>query len=924
MGNYDASKESNLVSATHSAYYDIHGTSVAGIIGASNNDIGGVGVAYDVSLTSMNLIVGGGSLYYNQFMALLEEGAKFDIANNSWGYKLVYEDFGNLADAYSVMSDMEASYAAVVAEGRGGLGTIIVSAAGNGVGVYDNYQGSAQANGYGQMFENITVAATNGDGDVRSYSSFGTNVLISAPSAWVPTDRLGYSGYSAGDYTSDFGGTSAATPVISGVAALMLEANPDLGWRDVQNILAASAQQTGSTFGNGAESFEQGAWFSNGANTWNGGGMSFNISYGYGMVDALAAVRMAEVWSHFYPEAYTSENLVSTSASRTLLATVEAGNSRSAHITITEDISIEHLQIDIDYSSYRASDATLILIDPDGNEWILRDRDGPSTEGWDGSWAYTVSGLRGVSSVGTWSVRYENHGVWTDGTFDSVSLRFSGAAQTVDDVHHITQDFLELKSEEPEERALITDSNGGADWLNLVALTGDVTVELGGRLAVNGTDWAGISGDIEKLALGDGNDDAMGNGSDNEILGGRGDDRIDALDGDDVIEGGEGSDYLIGSGGNDMLYGGDGFDYLFGGDGNDTLSGEGASGHLYGGRGDDKLFGGNESDKLLGEGANDLINGYGGNDHLDGGDGEDVIYGGTGNDRIYAGAQSDTVSGEADNDTIYGQGGDDILRGGDGVDIIYGGVGSDNIYGDAGRDFLRGEDDDDVIDGGTGADVIWGGRGRDTLSGGLDGDTIRGEGAEDIIWGDAGDDWLHGGGSDDFVNGGEDNDRIYGAAGEDDLRGSGGNDILFGGTEDDRLDGGIGEDYLYGNADNDTLLGNNGHDYLFGENGLDVLDGGLGNDHLNGGTQKDVLTGGGGADVFIFEDGTGVDTITDFEISVDHVDIQGISGITSAEDLFANHLYDTAQGAVFDSLNGDKIILSGLSVSDLSASDFLL
>ena len=52
----------------------------------------------------------------------------------------------------------------------------------------------------------------------------------------------------------------------------MLEANPDLGWRDVQTILAASARHIGSDFDSALVSLETRPWTFNNATTWNGGG----------------------------------------------------------------------------------------------------------------------------------------------------------------------------------------------------------------------------------------------------------------------------------------------------------------------------------------------------------------------------------------------------------------------------------------------------------------------------------------------------------------------------------------------------------------------------------------------------------------------------------------------------------------------------
>ena len=131
-----------------------------------------------------------------------------------------------------------------VDNGRGGKGSIIVKSAGNDAG-----------NTNGEYIDvshyTIIVAVTNSNGSVTSYSNWGSNVLITTPEAkYAPSFKDGnYSTY----YADNMNGTSSSAPVTSGVIALMLEANANLGWRDVQNILAISAQHTGSsyTFSNG-------------------------------------------------------------------------------------------------------------------------------------------------------------------------------------------------------------------------------------------------------------------------------------------------------------------------------------------------------------------------------------------------------------------------------------------------------------------------------------------------------------------------------------------------------------------------------------------------------------------------------------------------------------------------------------------------
>src|SRR6185312_13938872 len=96
------------------------------------------------------------------------------------------------------------------------------------------------------------------------------------------------SGSIFGNNTGTLQGTSFATPIVSGIVALMFEANPNLGYRDVQEILALSSHKIVDT---------NTTWDTNKARNWNGGGMHVSNDYGFGEVDALAAVRLAETWT---------------------------------------------------------------------------------------------------------------------------------------------------------------------------------------------------------------------------------------------------------------------------------------------------------------------------------------------------------------------------------------------------------------------------------------------------------------------------------------------------------------------------------------------------------------------------------------------------------------------------------------------------
>ena len=118
----------------------------------------------------------------------------------------------------------------------------------------------------------------------------------------------------------------------------------------------------------------------------------------------------------------------------------------------------------------------------------------------------------------------------------------------------------------------------------------------------------------------------IGGGKDEKLLGGIGDDTLNAKGGDDGVLGGLGDDLVIGGGGNDRLSGGAGHDVLEGGLGNDWLAG---------GVGDDTLRGGQGEDLLWAGSGSDSLNGGDGDDRLAGGQGSDTLKGGLGADDFF-------------------------------------------------------------------------------------------------------------------------------------------------------------------------------------------------------------------------------------------------------------------------------------------------
>ena len=276
--NYDYTERGDI---NHRFFH--HGTRVAGILAARDNDIGVRGVAPRATLYGYNLLRDSTDL--NEGDAMTRNGVSTAVSNNSWGPV----DGPGLSLAPSTW---ESAIKTGLRTGFDGKGTFYAWAGGNGHLAGDDSNLDEYSNYYGVA----AVCAVN-DHDTRSnYSEMGANLWICAPSNDLRDEHRGIVTIENSDrYYEDFGGTSAATPVVSGVAALMRSANHLLTWRDLKLILAASARKNdpdnlgwevgGRKYGSDTD-----------ANRYN-----FNHEYGFGVVDAKAAVDLAKEWPGLPP-----------------------------------------------------------------------------------------------------------------------------------------------------------------------------------------------------------------------------------------------------------------------------------------------------------------------------------------------------------------------------------------------------------------------------------------------------------------------------------------------------------------------------------------------------------------------------------------------------------------------------------------------
>lgn len=748
---------------------DSHGDNVMTLIGAASNNEDSLGVAHGATLVGYRVDHGDGYSVWDAATGAIGNN-DVHILNNSWGpldsYTWNAYDYG-LSQAFF---DAE--------QNRGGLGQIVIFSAGNDRS--DNSITDISANAYGlsSAINTLTVGALNDSGVYANFSQAGSSLLVTAPGQWVPTNVNGTS--------VELGsGTSYSAPIVSGVAALMLDANESLSWRDVQEILALTSKKVELLKSTPSVN----NWEINGVTNWNGGGNLFNNDYGFGLVDASAAVRMAENWNVVQNFSNMDQTNVADSASY-ILNGVE-GATLSVNFNIVDNINIEMITLDASISMNDLSNLRIEITSPSGTTSELMGY--TQTDDTNVSWTYKSNAFWGESSIGTWTVKFTN----TD-TIDGISNLASSTISGLDlyvyggtdtsntNTYYFTDQYSDFINDGNHLLNIGANSQAGNVTINASAVS---TAVIG-----NLSDFNSYSLQIDgvNVTLDNVLTDNIYTKTITEYYFGGGDDQFTDHNASSSIFGGFGNDTINGFGGDDSLYGGVGSDILIGGSGSDTINGGIGSDRLYGGNQNDLIRGEAGNDRILGEHGNDIILGGDGNDALFGNTGGDRLYGDNGNDYINGGSSSDLIRGGNDNDTLVGGSGNDFITGDNGDDNLYGGDNNDRLYGGIGSDLLKGE---------AGNDRLIGENGHDILSGGAGDDVLFGDNGGDRLYGGDGNDRLHGGASNDLLKGQKNDDQIYG----DD-----GNDIIYGGDGSDILDGGAGNDifvFLTGESGYDNIIG---------------------------------------------------------------------------------------------------------------------
>ncbi len=449
-----------------------HGTAAAGVAaGVGNNNIGVSGSAPRAGLAGLQLI-SCSTTDTRESSTLSHERQNIDIYSNSWGPS---DDGETLEGPGPLMLAAMENDAQI---GRSGLGNIITWAAGNGLDDDDN----SNYDGYANLRYTIAVTAVTHNGVQSYYAEPGANILVAAPSngdgeSITTTDIEGSGGYTSTDYTDTYGGTSSATPLVSGVIALMLEANSNLTWRDVQHIIVHSSRQNDAS---------DSSWATNGANH------DVSHKYGYGVIDAGAAVALAEAWPLVENE---------TSFSSGTLDCVQCNipdnspNYVSVNTTVDEPIQVENVDIIVDITHEFRGDLEIILTSPSGTQSVLSEKH--DDDGNDFSdWRFSTVHNWDEDSRGEWTLTVEDQGNNDVGALESWELVVYGTELDIDsDGDNLTNaNETNVYGTDPEDYDSDDDTVGDGDEVliygtnPLVADSDADGLSDGVEIYVNGTD----------------------------------------------------------------------------------------------------------------------------------------------------------------------------------------------------------------------------------------------------------------------------------------------------------------------------------------------------------------------------------------------------------------------------------------------------
>ena len=388
--NYDpmASYDVNNHDEDPTPRYDIldsnrHGTRCAGEVAAvANNSLCSVGVAFGASVGGVRMLDGDVTDAV-EARSLSLNPQHVDIYSASWGP----DDDGKTVDGPGELATR--AFQDGVTRGRRGLGSIFVWASGNGGRDNDN----CNCDGYTNSIWTLSISSATEYGKVPWYSEACSSTLATTYSSGQTGEKQVVTVDLHRGCTSSHTGTSASAPLAAGICALALEANQNLTWRDMQHIVVRTARPAHLR-----------------ATDWavNGVGRNVSHSFGYGLMDALAMVRLARTWKTVPPQ--RSCEVAVPQMSRVIPPRSQV--QLQLDVRECEGVSVlEHVQARVSLTAQRRGDLQIVLTSPAGTRAVLLARrpQDTSRSGFT-SWPFMSVHTWGENPIGVWRLEIHNEG----------------------------------------------------------------------------------------------------------------------------------------------------------------------------------------------------------------------------------------------------------------------------------------------------------------------------------------------------------------------------------------------------------------------------------------------------------------------------------------------------------------------------------